>query len=98
MRNNEKKKEAKRAHPTSAYWYWVVVTITLFNYVEQQEMSRCGVENMLLMSKDGHVALKSASPQVFFVAPQRKLRFSKVQLRSLCFKLLDATFNSNFYD
>ncbi len=39
----------------------------------------------------GHVALKSASPQVFFVAPERKLRFSKAQLRSLRFKLLDAT-------
>ncbi len=40
---------------------------------------------------------KSASPQAFFVAPQRKLRFSKAQLRSLRFKILDATFNRNFY-
>jgi hypothetical protein len=34
----------------------------------------------------------------FFVAPQRKFRFSKVQLRSLSFKILDATFNRNFYE
>jgi hypothetical protein len=47
----------------------------------------------------GHVALKSASPQVrkfCFVAPQRKLRFSKEQLLSLRFKLLDATFMTGF--
>jgi hypothetical protein len=30
--------------------------------------------------------------------PQRKLRFSKAQLRSLRFKLLNATFNRNFYE
>jgi hypothetical protein len=41
---------------------------------------------------------KSASPHVIFVALQRKLRFSKAQLRSLSFKLLDTTFNRNFYD
>jgi hypothetical protein len=42
----------------------------------------------------GHIALKSASPQVlklFFVAPQRILRFSKAKLRSLRLKILDAT-------
>ncbi len=53
------------------------------------------------ISTGGHVALKSASPQVrkfIFVAQQCKLRFSKVQLRSLRFKLLDATLNCNFYD
>jgi hypothetical protein len=47
-----------------------------------------------------HVALKSASPQVrkfVFVAPQHKVRFSKAQLGSLHFKLLDATPNHNFY-
>jgi hypothetical protein len=49
------------------------------------------------MGKDGHVALKSKSPQVF-VEPQGKLRFSKAQLRSLSFKLLGAIFKSNFYD
>jgi hypothetical protein len=46
--------------------------------------------------------LKSTSAQVrkfFFAAPQRKLRFSKAQVHSLRFtgKLLDATFNRNFY-
>jgi hypothetical protein len=49
----------------------------------------------------GHFALKSASPQVrklFFVVPQHKLRFSKEQLRSLRFKLIDATFNRKFYE
>jgi hypothetical protein len=50
------------------------------------------------VSRVGHYALKSASPQAFFVAPQRKLRFSKAQLPSLRFKILDATFNHNFYD
>jgi hypothetical protein len=49
-------------------------------------------------SRVRHVALKSASPQVFFVVPQRKLWFSKAQLQSLRFKLLNATFNRNFYD
>jgi hypothetical protein len=44
----------------------------------------------------GHIALKSASPEDFFVAPQRKLRFSKAQLRSLRFKVLDATFMTGF--
>jgi hypothetical protein len=39
---------------------------------------------------------KSAS--FFFVAPQHKLRLSKAQLRSLRLKILDATFNHNFYD
>jgi hypothetical protein len=39
---------------------------------------------------------KSAS--FFLVAPQRKLMFSKAQLRSLRFKLLDATFNRDFYE
>ncbi len=39
---------------------------------------------------------KSAS--FFVVAPQRNLRFSKAQLRSLRSKLLDASFNRNFYD
>jgi hypothetical protein len=34
---------------------------------------------------------------IFFVAPQRKLRFSKAQLRFLHFKLFDATFIHNFY-
>jgi hypothetical protein len=37
---------------------------------------------------------KSAS--FFFVAPQRKLRFSKAQLRSLRFKILDATLIATF--
>jgi hypothetical protein len=44
--------------------------------------------------KVGHIALKSASPQVrklFFVVPQRKLSLSKAQLLSLCFKILDST-------
>ncbi len=45
----------------------------------------------------GHIAMKSASPQAFFLAPQRKLRSLKAQLRSLRFKILDATFNRNFY-
>jgi hypothetical protein len=36
--------------------------------------------------------------KLFFVAPQRKLRFSKAHLRSLRFQILDATFNRNFYD
>jgi ribosomal protein L32 len=31
-----------------------------------------------------------------FVVPQRKLSFSKAQLRSLCFKLLDAIFMTSF--
>jgi hypothetical protein len=53
------------------------------------------------MVRVGHVALKSASPHVFVVTPQRKLSFSKAQMRSLhClrFKLLDATFNHNLHD
>jgi hypothetical protein len=37
---------------------------------------------------------KSAS--FFFVAPQRKLRFSKAQLRSMRFKILDATLIATF--
>jgi hypothetical protein len=46
-----------------------------------------------------HIALKSASPQVFFfVAPQRKLRFSNAQLAFFRFKLLDTTFNRNLYE
>jgi hypothetical protein len=36
--------------------------------------------------------------KLFFVAPQRKLRFSKAQLRSLSFQILGATFNRIFYD
>jgi hypothetical protein len=49
------------------------------------------------ITRVGHVALKSASPQVFFFDLQQcKLRFSEAQLRSLRFKLLDATFNCNF--
>jgi hypothetical protein len=39
---------------------------------------------------------KSAS--IFFVAPQRKIGCSQAQLRSLRFKLLDATLNHNFYN
>jgi hypothetical protein len=34
--------------------------------------------------------------KLFFVAPERKFRFSKAQLRSLHFKNLDATFMSGF--
>jgi hypothetical protein len=34
----------------------------------------------------------SANPQFIFAAPQRKLRFSKAQLRAFRFKLLDAIF------
>jgi hypothetical protein len=49
------------------------------------------------MGKDGHVALKSTSPQVF-VEPQGKIRFSKAHLHFLSFKLLRAIFKSNFYD
>jgi hypothetical protein len=41
---------------------------------------------LLVIYRVGHIALKSASPQAFFVAPQRKLRFSKAQLRSLRLK------------
>jgi hypothetical protein len=51
--------------------------------------------------KGGHVARKCASLQdrkFIFVALQRKLRSSKAQLRSLRLKLLEATFNRNFYD
>jgi hypothetical protein len=47
----------------------------------------------------GHIALKSASPQVrklFFVAPQRKLKFSKAQLRFFRFKILDTTLIATF--
>jgi hypothetical protein len=36
--------------------------------------------------------------KLFFVAPQRKLTFSKAKLLSLRFKILDATFNRKFYD
>jgi hypothetical protein len=53
------------------------------------------------LTRVGNVALKSASPQArkfFFVASQRNRRFSKAQLRSLHFKLLDTIFNHNFYD
>ncbi len=39
---------------------------------------------------------KSAS--FVLVSPQRKLRFSKVHLRSLPFKLLGTTLNRNFFD
>jgi hypothetical protein len=52
------------------------------------------------LNRVGHIALDSASPQVrklFFLAPQRKLRSSKAQLRSLRFKILGATLNRNFY-
>jgi hypothetical protein len=51
--------------------------------------------------KGGHVARKYASLQdrkFIFVALQRKLRSSKPQMRSLCLKLLEATFIRNFYD
>jgi hypothetical protein len=47
----------------------------------------------------GHVALKSVNPQArkfFVVVPQRKLRLSKAQLRSLRFKILDATVIATF--
>jgi hypothetical protein len=50
----------------------------------------------ILSSRVGHIAPKSANPQAFFVAPQRKLRFSKAQLRSLRFKILDATLVATF--
>ncbi len=47
----------------------------------------------------GHIELKRAQVHKFFVvAPQRKLRFSKAQLHSLRLKLLDTTFNCNFYE
>jgi hypothetical protein len=55
----------------------------------------------MFLGRVGHIALKSASPQVrklFFVVPQRKLRSSQAQLRSLRFKILGATFKRNFYD
>jgi hypothetical protein len=42
----------------------------------------------------GHIALKSESPQAFFSCAATQL---KAQLRSLRFKILDATFNRNFY-
>jgi hypothetical protein len=46
--------------------------------------------------KGGHVALKSAVHKFFLVSPQRKLRFSKAQLRSLRCKILGATLNATF--
>jgi hypothetical protein len=54
------------------------------------------INNLLNKSntKGGNVALKSAN--LFFAAPQRKLRFSKAQWRSLRFKLLDVTFFTGF--
>jgi hypothetical protein len=49
------------------------------------------------ISKGGLVALKSQQVRKFtLVAPQRKLRFSKAQLRSLHFKLLDAVLIATF--
>jgi hypothetical protein len=48
------------------------------------------------MCRVGHIALKSVSPLAFFVAPQSKLRFSKAQLRSLHFNILDATLIATF--
>jgi hypothetical protein len=48
------------------------------------------------MHRVGPIALKSASPQAFFVAPQSKFRFSKAQLRSLHFKILDGTLIATF--
>jgi hypothetical protein len=42
--------------------------------------------------------VKSARHKLFFVAPQCKPRSSKAQLPSLRFNILDATFNSNFYN
>jgi hypothetical protein len=44
----------------------------------------------------GHIVLKNPIPEAFFVAPQRKLRFSKTQLLSLRFKMLDITLTSAF--
>jgi hypothetical protein len=54
---------------------------------------------MYYISKGGHVALKSVSPQdreFIFVLPQLKIRFSKAQLRSLRFKLLDVILIATF--
>jgi hypothetical protein len=56
-------------------------------------------ETIMNICRVGHIALKSASPQVrkfFFLVPQRKLRSSKAQLRSLRFKILSATFMTGF--
>jgi hypothetical protein len=50
----------------------------------------------MVTSRVGHIALKSASPQASLVAPQCKLRFSKAQLCSLRFKILDATLIASF--
>ncbi len=68
--------------------YWIVWQLA---YVS---MCRYHVWPLILTK-----ALKRAGLQVrkfIFVAPQRKLRPSKTQLCSLCFKLLDAFFSHNF--
>jgi hypothetical protein len=70
-----------------------IVTINHYVTSEHWEIATVAepVGELLHISIVRHVALKSAS--FFFVAPQRKLRFSKAQLRSLRLK----TFKRNFY-
>jgi hypothetical protein len=66
---------------------------------QEKEMSdRPAISRKLLLPELGMLRWRAQVRKFFFVAPQRKLRLSKAQLRSLCFKLLDATFNPNFYD
>jgi hypothetical protein len=46
----------------------------------------------------GILRLRAHVRKLFFVAPQRKHRFSKAQLRSLRFTIFRRNFNHNFYD
>ncbi len=60
-------------------------------------MYLCDSKKILWLAKVGMLRWRAQVRKFILVAPQRKLRSKKAQLRSLRFKLLDATFNRNFY-
>jgi hypothetical protein len=90
---------------------FICFVISLLQIVHTAQLSLLTTE-LLRKSKTEYIALSQKKADIcrhrwaccaqvskfIFVAPQRKLRFSKAQMCSLRFKLLYAIFNYNFYE
>jgi hypothetical protein len=60
------------------------------------ESGAAGIDCLVSLSWQLYIALKSASLQAFFCCAATQLRFSKAQLRSLCFTILGAILIATF--
>ncbi len=75
-------------------WFRLIVAQFAAAGIKSQKLTYANLPKQVLqgiLAELGILRWRAQVRKLFFVAPQRKLRFSKAQLRSLRLKILDAT-------